>query len=83
MNVWEAMQQELCDLYQFLYQVTPVFIFQVKSWSDSTFCRFVSDSTLLKGNPAFYLPIMKSFLNFLPILRICSAERICKIGGNF
>ena len=34
MNVWEAMQQELVNLYQFLYHVTPVVIFQVKSWPD-------------------------------------------------
>ena len=41
MNVWEAVQQDLVNLYQFLYHVTPVVIFQVKSWSDSTFFCFV------------------------------------------
>ena len=38
MNVWEAMQQELVNFNQFWYHVTPALIFQVKSWSDSTFC---------------------------------------------
>ena len=50
------MQQELGNLYQFLYHVTPVFIFQVKSWSDSTCCCFVHwelVQTLLKEKPAF------------------------------
>ena len=64
------MQQELANFYQFLYHVTPVFIFQVKSWSDSTFCCFVHSElvqTLLKDNSAFYLAIIKSFLNFPPI----------------
>ena len=28
------MQQELVSIYQFLYHVTPVVAFQVKSWSD-------------------------------------------------
>ena len=32
------MQQELVNLNQFLYHMTPALIFQVKSWSDSTFC---------------------------------------------
>ena len=80
------MQQELCDLYEFLYHVTPVFIFRVKSWSDSTLCCSVHwdlVSTLLKNNPTFYLTIMKSFLNFSLILQIRSAERIRGIGGNF
>ena len=60
------MQQELVNLYQFLYHVTPV-IFQVKSWSDSTFCCFVHwelVSTLLKIYPAFYLVIIQRFFNF-------------------
>ena len=64
----------------------PVFIFQVKSWSDSTFCCFVHwelVSTLLKDNPAFYLVIIQSFLNFPLIPRIRSAERIRGITGNF
>ena len=80
------MQQELANFYQFLYHVTPVFIFQVKSWSDSTFCCFVHWeilSTLLKDNPALYLVIVQSFLNFSSIPRIRSAERIGGIGGNF
>ena len=70
------MQQELANLYRFLYHVTPVFIFQVKSWSDSTFCCFVHwelVETLLKDNPAFYLVIIQSFLNFPLIPRIRSA----------
>ena len=60
MNVWEAMQQELTNFYQFLYHVTPTVIFQVKSWSDSTLsclvhCDLVStlfkkQSSLLSGN---------------------------------
>ena len=66
------MQQELTVFYQFLYHVTPVAIFQVKSWL-----------TLLKKNQAFYLAIMKSFLNFPPIPRIRSGQRISGIGGNF
>ena len=80
------MQQELTNFYQFLYHVTPVVIFQVKSWSYSTFYCFVHwdlVSTLLKNNQAFYLAIMKSFLNFPPIRRIRSAEPIRRIGGNF
>ena len=79
-------RQVLGNLYQFLYHVTPVFIFQVKSWSDSTFCCFVHRelvSTLLKDNPAFYLVIIQSFLNFSSIPRIGSAERIRGIGRNF
>ena len=39
--------------------------------------------TLLKDNPVFYLVIIQSFLNFLPIPRIRSAERIRRIDGNF
>ena len=35
------MQQELANIYQFLYRVTPAVIFQVKSWSHLTFCCFV------------------------------------------
>ena len=38
MNVREAMQQELVNISQFLYHVTPVVAFQIKSWSDWTFC---------------------------------------------
>ena len=34
------MQQELTNFYQFLYHVTPVVIFQVKSWPDPVFCWF-------------------------------------------
>ena len=52
------MQQELTNFYQFLYHVTPVVIFQGKSWPYSTFYCFVHwelVSTLLKSNPAFYL----------------------------
>ena len=81
------MQQELPNFYQFLHHMTPVFVFQVKSWSDSTFCCFVHwelVSTLLKNIPAFYLAIIKRFLNFLPIpWRIRSAQRILRIGGSF
>ena len=32
MNVWKAIQQELVNIYQFLYNVTLVVDFQVKSW---------------------------------------------------
>ena len=52
------MQQELGNFYQFLCHVTPVFIFQVKSWSDSTFCCFVHwelVETLWKDNLFIYL----------------------------
>ena len=80
------MQQKLVSFYQFLYHVTPVVILQVESWSDSTFHSFVHwelVATLLKDNPAFYLVIIQSFLNFSPIPRIRSAERIRRIGGNF
>ena len=79
MNVWEVMQQELANFYQLLYHVTTFIIFQVKSWSDSTLCCFVHCvlvSTLLENNPDFYLVIIQRFLNFPPILRIRSAERI-------
>ena len=80
------MQHELGNLYQFLYHVTSVFIFQVNSWSDSTFCCFVHwelVSTLLKDNPAFYLVIIQNFRKFKPIPRIRSAEQIRGIGRNF
>ena len=80
------MQQELTNFYQFLYHVTPVVIFQVKSWSYSNFYRFVHwdlVSTLLKNNQAFYLAIMKSFLNFPLIPLIRSEQRIRGIDGNF
>ena len=42
---------------QFLYHVTLVVIFQVKSWPDSTFCFFESwelVANLLKNNIGFY-----------------------------
>ena len=80
------MQQELVNFYQFLYHVTPVFIFQVKSWSDSTLWCFVHwelVSVLLKDNPAFYLVNLQRIVNFPLIPRIRSAERIHGIGGNF
>ena len=80
------MQQESTTFYQFLYHVTPVVIFQVKSWPYSIFYCFVHwdlVSTLLKNNQAFHLAIMKSFLNFPPILRIPSGQRTRGIGGNF
>ena len=80
------LQQKLVNFYQFLYHVTPVVIFQVKSWPESTFYCFVDwelVSTLLKNNPAFYLVITQTFLNFPPIPRICSAERIRGISGKY
>ena len=58
------MQQELANLYQFFYHVTPVFIFQVKSWSDSTFCSFVHWElvlTLLKKQSSFLSGNYKRF----------------------
>ena len=58
------MQQELAILYQFLYHVTSVFIFQVKSWSDSTFCSFVHWElvlTLLKKQFSFLSGNYKKF----------------------
>ena len=79
------MPQELVNLSQFLYHVSPVVIFQVKSWSDSTFCcsaHWELASTLLTNNPVVYLVIIQSFLNFPPILRIRIAQRIGGIGGN-
>ena len=79
------MQRELANL-SILYHVTYVVIFQVKSWSYSTFCCFVHRelvSTLLKNNPAFYLAIIQSFLNFLRIPRIHRTDRIRGIGRNF
>ena len=48
------MQQELVNLYQFLYHVTIAVIFQVKSWPESTSYFFIDwelVSTLLKNNP--------------------------------
>ena len=80
------MQQELVNFYQFLYYVTLAVVFRVKSWADSTFCCFLDwelVSTLLKNNPAFHVVIIQNFLDFPPISRICSAERICGIGENF
>ena len=80
------MQKELTNFYQLLYQVTPVVILLVKSWSDSTFHCFVYwelVATLLKDNPAFYLLILQRFLNFPLIVRISSGEQIRGIGGNF
>ena len=80
------MQQELANLYRFLYHVTPVFIFQAKSWSDSTFCCFVHWElvlTLLKGNPVFYLVIIQKLLNFPPIPRIRSSGRVRGIDEKF
>ena len=50
MNVWKAMQQELMNLYQFLYHVIPVVIFQLKNWSDSAFTwSFKVSSFLIKS----------------------------------
>ena len=50
MNVWKAMQQELMNLYQFLYHVIPVVIFQLKNWSDSAFTwSFQVSSFLIKS----------------------------------
>ena len=60
-NVWEALPQEFINFYQFLHHVTLVVLFQLKSWSDSTFRCFVHwelVETLLKDNPAFYLVII-------------------------
>ena len=34
------MQEELTNFDQFLYHVTPVVIFPVKSWPDPVFCWF-------------------------------------------
>ena len=82
MNVWEAMQQELINFYQFLYHVTPAVNFQVKSWPDSVFCRFCRlkfVSTRFKGNPAFCLLILRSSLNFLPIPRIRGGEESAEL----
>ena len=47
MNVWEAMQQELVNIYQFLYHVKSVVICQVKSCSDWTFCWSFKFSSFL------------------------------------
>ena len=61
------MQQELSDLYEFLYHVTPVFIFQIKSWSDSTLCCSVHwdlVSTLLKIIQTFIWQLWKVFSTF-------------------
>ena len=80
------MQQELVNFYQFLYHVTPVVIFQVKSWSESTFYCFVHwelVSTLLKDNPAFYPGTIQNFFNLSPIPRTRSVKRIRGISGNF
>ena len=74
---------KIINFYQFLYHMTHVVIFQVKNWSDSTFCCFVHWEivpTLLKNNLAFYLVIIQSFPNFPPIPRIRS---VIRISGNF
>ena len=79
------LEQELVNFYQFLYHVTPVVIFQVKSWSDLTFqfCTLGTSfnpakrkSSLLSGNNT-------TFSELSPIPRIRSAERIQGIDGNF
>ena len=65
MNVWEAMQQEI---YQFLYHVTSVAAFQVKRWSDWTFCwsfKFPS-----------FLTQVHFFKNFRTLPTICKLSPI-------
>ena len=47
MNVWKVIQEELVSIYQFLCHVTPVVAFQVKSWSDWTFCWSFKFSSFL------------------------------------
>ena len=80
------MRQKSVNFYQFLYHVTSVDIFEVKSWPVSTFCFFVDWElvpTLLKNNAAFYLVIMQGFLNSLRIQWIRSAARIQRINEKF
>ena len=63
-----------------------IVIFQLKSWPDSIFfwfCRLEINSTLSKSNLAFFMLIIRSFLNFMPIPRILNAKRIRGISGNF
>ena len=81
-----AMQEDIANLYEFLYHVTTVVTFQVKSCPESFFSDFVDWKLvliLIKSNQPFCLLIMRSFLNFLLILRICCAERIRGISENF
>ena len=70
----------------FFFHVTRVVIFEVKNWPESTFCFFVDwelVSPLLKNNATFYLVIIQSFLKFLLIPWIRSAERIRGMNQNF
>ena len=63
MNIWEAMQQKLVNIYQFLYHVTPVVIYQGKSWSDWTL--FWVSSFLVFLYKCFFPKIFESCLWFL------------------
>ena len=40
---------KIINFYRFLYHVTPVVIFQVKSWSDSNFSLFCTLATSLSS----------------------------------
>ena len=81
-----AMQEDKANLYQFLYHVTIVVTFQVKSCPGS-FCFYFADqklvSTLTKSDQFFCLLMIRTFVNFPRSPRILSAERIRGIRGNF
>ena len=49
----------------------------------ASFIKWRSVSTPTKSDQAFCLLFIQSFLNFLAIPQIPSAEWICRIGGNF
>ena len=85
MNVWEAMQQ-LINLYQYLYHITPVVIFQVKSWSDSTFCCFVHwelVSALLKIIQPFIWYYCKVFSTFCWFCRFVVQSESAELAEIF
>ena len=69
MNVWEAMQQKLVNIYQFLYHVTLVVAFQVKSWSDWIFCWSFKLSSFL-----IQVLFFKSFQTFPMISKLSPVE---------
>ena len=69
MNVWKAMQQELVNIYKFLFHVTPVVAFQVKNWSDGTFCWSFKFSRFL-----IQVLFFKNFRTFPMICKLSPIE---------
>ena len=69
MNVWKVIQEELVSIYQFLCHVTPVVAFQVKSWSDWTFCWSFKFSSFL-----IQVLFFKNFRTLRMICKLFSVE---------